>query len=116
MPPYQGGGGMIRAVTFLKTIFKDLPYKFEEGTPHIAGAIGLGAALQYISQIGIDRAAAHERELLGYATDLLLTIPGLRLIGTAREKVGALSFVLDGIHPHDIGTILDRNGIAVRTG
>jgi cysteine desulfurase/selenocysteine lyase len=116
MPPYQGGGDMIRSVTFEKTIYNDLPYKFEAGTPHIAGAIGLGAALQYISQIGIDRAAAHERELLGYATDLLLTIPGLRLIGTAREKVGVLSFVLDGIHPHDVGTILDRNGIAVRTG
>jgi cysteine desulfurase/selenocysteine lyase len=116
MPPYQGGGDMIRSVTFEKTIYNDLPYKFEAGTPHIAGAIGLGAALQYISQMGIDRAAAHERELLGYATDLLSSIPGLRLIGTAREKVGVLSFVLDGIHPHDVGTILDRNGIAVRTG
>jgi len=116
MPQYQGGGDMIRSVTFEKTIYNDLPYKFEAGTPHIAGAIGLGAALQYISQIGIDRAAAHERELLAYATDLLRTIPGLRLIGTAREKVGVLSFVLDGIHPHDVGTILDRNGIAVRTG
>jgi cysteine desulfurase/selenocysteine lyase len=116
MSPYQGGGDMIRSVTFEKTIYNDLPYKFEAGTPHIAGAIGLGAALQYISQIGIDRAAAHERELVAYATDLLRTIPGLRLIGTAREKVGVLSFVLDGIHPHDVGTILDRNGIAVRTG
>jgi cysteine desulfurase / selenocysteine lyase len=116
MSPYQGGGDMIRSVTFEKTIYNDLPYKFEAGTPHIAGAIGLGAALQYISQIGIDRAAAHERELVAYATDLLRTIPGLRLIGTAREKVGVLSFVLDGIHPQDVGTILDRNGIAVRTG
>ena len=107
---------MIQSVTFEKTTYNDLPHKFEAGTPHIAGAIGLGAALQYISEMGIDRAAAHERKLLGYATDLLSTIPGLRLIGTAREKVGVLSFVLDGIHPHDVGTILDRNGIAVRTG
>jgi cysteine desulfurase / selenocysteine lyase len=116
MPPYQGGGDMIRSVTFEKTIYNDLPYKFEAGTPHIAGAIGLGAALNYLSRIAIDRAYRHEHELLTYGTDLLNAIPGLRLIGTAREKVGVLSFVLDGIHPHDVGTVLDREGIAVRTG
>jgi cysteine desulfurase/selenocysteine lyase len=107
---------MIRSVTFEKTIYNELPYKFEAGTPHIAGAIGLGAALDYVSQIGIDRAAAHERGLLVYGTELLEAIPGLRLIGTAREKVGVLSFTLDGVHPHDVGTVLDRDGIAVRTG
>jgi cysteine desulfurase/selenocysteine lyase len=116
MPPYQGGGDMIRSVTFEKTIYNDLPYKFEAGTPHIAGAIGLGAALEYLSRLGIDRAAAHEQELLAYATEVLGAIPGLRLIGTAREKVGVLSFVLEGVHPHDVGTVLDRDGIAVRTG
>jgi cysteine desulfurase/selenocysteine lyase len=116
MPPYQGGGDMIRSVTFEKTIYNDLPYKFEAGTPHVAGAIGLGAALNYLSRIGIDLAYKHERELLTYGTELLNAIPGLRLIGTAREKVGVLSFVLDGIHPHDVGTVLDREGIAVRTG
>ena len=116
MPPYQGGGDMIRSVTFEKTIYNELPYKFEAGTPHIAGAIGLGAALDYVSQIGIDRAAAHERDLLNYGTELLSAIHGLRMIGTAREKVGVLSFVLDGVHPHDVGTVLDRDGIAVRAG
>jgi cysteine desulfurase / selenocysteine lyase len=116
MPPYQGGGDMIRSVTFEKTIYNELPYKFEAGTPHIAGAIGLGTALEYVSRVGIDRAAAHERELLAYGTELLSAMPGLRLIGTAREKVGILSFVLDGVHPHDVGTVLDRDGIAVRTG
>jgi len=116
MPPYQGGGDMIRSVTFEKTIYNELPYKFEAGTPHIAGAIGLGAALDYVSRVGLVRAAAHERELLDYGTALLGAVPGLRLIGTAREKVGVLSFVLDGVHPHDIGTVLDRDGIAVRTG
>jgi cysteine desulfurase / selenocysteine lyase len=116
MPPYQGGGDMIRSVTFEKTIYNELPYKFEAGTPHIAGAIGLAAALEYVAHVGIKRAAAHERELLAYGTELLSSIPGLRLIGTAREKVGVLSFVLNGIHPHDVGTVLDRDGIAVRTG
>ena len=116
MPPYQGGGDMIRSVTFEKTIYNELPYKFEAGTPHIAGAIGLGAALDYVSRVGLVRAAAHERELLDYGTALLGSVPGLRLIGTAREKVGVLSFVLDGVHPHDVGTVLDRDGIAVRTG
>jgi len=116
MPPYQAGGDMIRSVTFEKTTFNELPYKFEAGTPHIAGVIGLGAALDYFSQVGIDRAAAHEAELLAYGTELLTAIPGLRLIGTAREKVSVLSFVLEGIHPHDVGTVLDHDGIAVRTG
>ena len=116
MPPYQGGGDMIRSVTFEKTTYNDLPYKFEAGTPHIAGAIGLGAALEYLSRVGIDRAAAYERELLVYGTEALSAIPGLRLIGTARDKVGVLSFVLERVHPHDVGTVLDRDGIAVRTG
>jgi cysteine desulfurase/selenocysteine lyase len=116
MPPYQGGGDMIRSVTFEKTIYNELPYKFEAGTPHVAGVIGLGAALNYLSRIGIDHAYKHEHELLVYGTELLSAIPGLRLIGTARDKVGVLSFVLDGIHPHDVGTVLDREGIAVRTG
>jgi len=116
MPPYQGGGDMIRSVTFEKTTYNDLPFKFEAGTPHIAGAIGLGAALDYVSQLGIDRVTTYERELLAYGTEVLRAIPGLRLIGTAREKSAVLSFVLDGIHPHDAGTVLDRLGIAVRTG
>ena len=116
MPPYQAGGDMIRTVTFEKTTYNELPYKFEAGTPHIAGAIGLGAALEYLKRVGIDRAGAHERGLLAYGTELLTAIPGLRMIGTAREKVGVFSFVLEGVHPHDVGTILDRDGIAVRTG
>jgi cysteine desulfurase/selenocysteine lyase len=116
MPPYQGGGDMIRAVTFEKTTYNSLPYKFEAGTPHIAGVIGLGAAVDYLSGIGLERAAAYERELLEYTTERARRIPGLRIIGTAREKAAVLSFVLEGIHPHDIGTILDREGIAVRAG
>ncbi|MBI1955134.1 MAG: cysteine desulfurase [Acidobacteria bacterium] len=116
MPPYQGGGDMISAVTFAKTTYNSLPYKFEAGTPHIAGGIGLGAAVDYISEVGMDRVAAYEHELLAYATRQVSRIPGLRIIGTAREKAGVLSFVLEGLHPHDIGTILDREGIAVRAG
>jgi cysteine desulfurase / selenocysteine lyase len=116
MPPYQGGGDMIRTVTFEKTTYNDLPYKFEAGTPNIAGGIGLGAALDYASQIGLDRIAAYEHELLAYGTEALSQIPGLQIIGTAREKAAVLSFVMEGIHPHDIGTVLDRQGIAVRTG
>jgi cysteine desulfurase/selenocysteine lyase len=116
MPPYQAGGDMIRSVTFEKTEYNELPYKFEAGTPHIAGAIGLGAALEYVTQTGLDRIAAHEHELLAYATERLGAIPGLRMIGTAREKLGVLSFVLDGVHPHDVGTVLDLEGIAVRAG
>jgi cysteine desulfurase / selenocysteine lyase len=116
MPPYQGGGDMIRTVTFEKTTYNDLPYKFEAGTPNIAGGIGLGAALDYATHIGLDKIAAYEHELLAYGTGKLLEIPGLRLIGTAAEKAAVLSFVMEGIHPHDIGTVLDRQGIAVRTG
>jgi cysteine desulfurase / selenocysteine lyase len=116
MPPYQGGGDMIRTVTFEKTTYNDLPYKFEAGTPNIAGGIGLGAALDYVTRIGQDRIAQYEHELLVYGTEALARIPGLRMIGTAREKAAVLSFVIEGIHPHDIGTVLDRQGIAVRTG
>jgi cysteine desulfurase/selenocysteine lyase len=116
MPPYQGGGDMIRSVTFERTTYNDLPYKFEAGTPHVSGAIGLGAALDYLSGLGIDQVTVHEDDLLAYGSGLLTSIPGLRLIGTAREKAGVLSFVLEGIHPHDVGTVLDRLGIAVRTG
>ncbi len=116
MPPYQGGGDMISAVTFEKTHYNTLPYKFEAGTPDIAGVIGLGAAIDYLSEIGLDAITAYEHELLAYATDALSTIKGVRIIGTAREKAGVLSFVLDGIHAHDIGTILDHEGIAIRAG
>lgn len=116
MPPYQGGGDMIRSVTFEKTIYNQLPYKFEAGTPDIAGAIGLGVALEYVAAIGLDAIAGHERELLAYATSALQSVPGLRLIGAAKEKSSVLSFVIEGIHPHDIGTVLDKQGIAVRTG
>ena len=116
MPPYQGGGDMIRSVTFEKTIYNQLPYKFEAGTPHIAGGIGLGTALDYLTGIGLDAVLAHEQYLLAYGTAVLQSIPGLRLIGTAKDKAGVLSFVIEGIHPHDIGTILDRQGIAIRTG
>src|SRR5947209_7639871 len=116
MPPYQGGGDMISSVTFEKTIYNKLPYKFEAGTPHVAGAIGLGAAIEYVNGLGMDNVAAHEHELLAYATEAVSAIPGIRLIGTARDKAGVLSFLLDSIHPHDIGTVLDQEGIAVRTG
>ena len=116
MPPYQGGGDMIKSVTFEKTIYNDLPYKFEAGTPNIAGGIGLGAAFDYVTRIGLDKIAAYEHELLVYGTEALSRIPGLRIVGTARDKAAVLSFVIDGIHPHDIGTVLDRQGIAVRTG
>jgi cysteine desulfurase/selenocysteine lyase len=116
MPPYQGGGDMIRSVTFEKTTYNDLPWKFEAGTPDIAGAIALGAALKYITGLGMDNIAAHENDLLAYATQTVGAIPGVQLIGTASERVGVVSFVLDGVHPHDLGTILDREGIAIRTG
>ncbi|MBI1785415.1 aminotransferase class V-fold PLP-dependent enzyme, partial [Candidatus Sumerlaeota bacterium] len=116
MPPYQGGGDMILSVTFEKTTYNALPYKFEAGTPHIAGGIGFGAAVDYINSIGIEKIAAYEHDLLEYGTEALSRIPGLKLIGTAREKAGVLSFTLEGIHPHDIGTIIDREGIALRTG
>ena len=116
MPPYQGGGDMISSVTFEKTLYNRLPYKFEAGTPHVSGAIGLGAALDYVNSVGLDRIARHEKQVLAHGTKRLLEIPGLRLVGTAKEKEGILSFVLEGIHPHDVGTILDQEGIAIRTG
>jgi len=116
MPPYQGGGDMISSVTFEKTIYNSLPHKFEAGTPDISGAIGLGAAIECLSRIGLDNVAAHEHDLLVYATEQITRLPGVRVIGTAKEKAAVLSFVLDGIHPHDVGTILDQEGIAVRTG
>lgn len=116
LPPYQGGGDMIRSVTFEKTTFAPPPGRFEAGTPDIAGAIGLGAAIYYLESIGFDAIQAHEQELLAYGTRLLAGIDGLRLIGTAPEKVGVFSFVIEGVHPHDIGTILDGEGICVRAG
>ena len=116
MPPYQGGGDMIKVVTFEKTTYNDLPYKFEAGTPNIAGGIGLGAAIDYVNKLQLEHIAAYEHQLLEYGTERLSEIPGLKLIGTAREKASVLSFVMEGIHPHDIGTVLDKQGIAVRTG
>jgi cysteine desulfurase/selenocysteine lyase len=116
MPPYQGGGEMISAVTFEKTFYKGLPGKFEAGTPNITGVVGLGAAIDYVTAIGFDAIGAWEHELLLYATERLGEIPQVRIMGTAREKAAVVSFVVEGIHPHDIGTILDREGIAVRTG
>ncbi|MGO4157012.1 SufS family cysteine desulfurase [Cupriavidus sp. YAF13] len=116
MPPYQGGGDMIREVTFRKTSYNELPFKFEAGTPNIAGVIGLGAAIDYVSAVGLEAIAAHEHALLAYATGQAAQIAGLRIIGTAAEKASILSFVLDGVHPHDAGTILDLEGVAVRAG
>jgi cysteine desulfurase/selenocysteine lyase len=116
MPPYQGGGEMISSVSFDKTTYNEIPYKFEAGTPDIAGAIGLAAAIDYVEAIGLDRIEAHEQALLAYGTELLSEIPEVRLVGTAREKTGVLSFVVEGIHPHDVGTILDQEGIAIRAG
>lgn len=116
MPPWQGGGDMIRSVTFEKTTFNDVPYKFEAGTPHIAGGVGLGAAIDYIQSLGMDAIAAHEQDLLRYATDELNAVPDLRIIGTAQEKASVISFVMGDVHPHDIGTILDQEGVAIRTG
>ncbi|HJV91936.1 MAG TPA: cysteine desulfurase [Azonexus sp.] len=116
MPPYQGGGDMIKEVRFTGSTWNDLPYKFEAGTPNIAGGIGLGAAIDYVQSVGLDAIAAHEAELLAYATGQAREFPGLTLIGTAADKGAILSFTLTGIHPHDIGTILDAQGVAVRTG
>jgi cysteine desulfurase/selenocysteine lyase len=116
MEPYQGGGDMISSVTFEKTTYNKLPHKFEAGTPNIADTIGLGAAVDFLTGVGIERLEAHERDVLAYGTSMLESIPGVRLIGTARDKASVLSFVLEGVHPHDIGTILDQEGIAVRTG
>jgi cysteine desulfurase / selenocysteine lyase len=116
MPPYQGGGDMIRSVTFEKTEYNVLPYKFEAGTPDVAGIVGLGAAIDYVSGIGLDAISAYEHELLEYATKAVSRLPGVRIVGTAPDKASVISFVIDGAHPHDVGTILDREGIAVRTG
>ena len=116
MPPVQGGGDMIKSVTFEKTIYNDLPFKFEAGTPNIAGAIGLGAAIDYVQTLGYESFAAHEHELLEYGTRALEQIDSVRIIGTAPRKSGILSFVMGDVHPHDIGTILDAEGVAVRTG
>ncbi len=116
MPPWQGGGDMIRSVTFERTEFDGLPGRFEAGTPNIAGAIGLGAAIDYIDRIGIDCIAARERQLMEYATERLKTVPGLHMLGNAPDKAAVLSFVMDNVHPHDVGTVLDDQGIAVRTG
>ena len=116
MPPWQGGGDMIASVTFDKTVYNRLPYKFEAGTPNIADTIGLGAAIEYVNGLGLEEIEQHEAGLLAYATSAVESIPGVRVIGTAAEKAGVLSFVMEDIHPHDIGTILDSEGIAVRTG
>jgi cysteine desulfurase/selenocysteine lyase len=116
MPPWQGGGDMISSVTFEKSSWAELPYKFEAGTPNVAGTIGFAAALDWVEAVGLEAVAAHEDEMLRYGTELLTAIPGLRLVGTAPHKAGVLSFVLDGVHPHDIGTILDYEGVAIRTG
>ena len=116
MPPFLGGGDMISSVTFERSTWNALPYKFEAGTPDISGAIALGVAIDYITAIGLDRIAEHERDLLEYGTQALSSVDGVRLIGTARRKASILSFVLEGAHPHDIGTIVDREGIAIRTG
>ncbi len=116
MPPYQGGGDMIRSVTFEKTTYADLPHKFEAGTPHIAGAIGLGAAVDYVQGIGFDALMPHEADLLAYGTAALSEVQGLRLIGTAADKASILAFVMKGAHPHDVGTIVDTEGVALRTG
>jgi cysteine desulfurase / selenocysteine lyase len=116
MPPYQGGGDMISSVTFEKTTYNKLPFKFEAGTPDVAGAIGLGAAVEYLNEVGMDNIAKYEHELLVYATDKLSAITGVGLIGTAKERAGVISFVIENVHPHDVGTILDQEGIAIRTG
>jgi len=116
MPPYQGGGDMIASVTFDKTVYNRLPYKFEAGTPNIADTIALGTAIEYLEGLGLDRIEQHEHDVLTYATQSVERIPGVTIVGTAKEKAGVLSFTMENIHPHDIGTILDREGIAVRTG
>lgn len=116
LPPYQGGGDMIRSVSFEKTIYNSLPYKFEAGTPNIGATMGLGAAIDYVTALGYAGVAAREHDLLAYGTERLSEISGLRIIGTAREKASVISFVLEGVHPHDIGTILDHEGVAIRTG
>jgi cysteine desulfurase/selenocysteine lyase len=116
MPPWMGGGDMIASVTFEKTIYNELPNKFEAGTPHIAGSIGLGAAIDYLTEVGMDRIAAYEHELMEYGKQVLSEVPGLRMIGTAKEKASVFSFVIKNIHALDLGTLLDTQGIAIRTG
>lgn len=116
MPPYQGGGDMIASVTFEKTTYNTLPYKFEAGTPNIAGVVGFGAAVDFLGRFDMSAVEAHEHDLLEYATSRLREVPGVRLVGEARHRAGVVSFVLDGVHPHDVGTILDREGVAIRTG
>ncbi|WAM27664.1 cysteine desulfurase [Myxococcus sp. NMCA1] len=116
MPPYQGGGDMILSVTMEKVTYNRVPYRFEAGTPNLEGAVGLAAAIRYLEALGMENVAAHDRELLAYATQALESVPGLRMVGTAREKSGVLSFMLADVHPHDVGTILDREGICIRTG
>ena len=116
MQPFKGGGDMIASVTFEKTTYNTIPYKFEAGTPPIAAAIGFGAAIEYLSKIGLDAIAAYEHELINYATEQIITIPGVHIIGNTRTKVAVLSFIIDGVHPHDVGTLLNQEGIAVRTG
>ena len=116
MPPYQGGGDMIASVSFEKTVYNKIPYKFEAGTPNLAGAVGLGAAIDFLGGLGHEALAAHEQDVLAYGLRALSALPGLRLIGTAPAKASVVSFVLDGVHPHDIGTILDRQGVAIRAG
>ena len=116
MPPWQGGGEMIRTVRFAGSTWNELPHKFEAGTPDIAGAVGLGAAVDYLGQVGLAGIQDYEQGLLAYATDCIGSVPGVRLVGTARHKASVISFVMDGIHPHDLGTIVDREGVAIRTG
>jgi len=116
LPPYQGGGDMILSVTMEKVTYNRVPHRFEAGTPNLEGAVGLAAAIRYLESLGMENVAAHDRELLAYATQALESVPGLRMVGTAREKSGVLSFMLGDIHPHDVGTILDREGICIRTG
>ncbi len=116
LPPFQGGGDMILTVSFAGTTYNELPYRFEAGTPHVAGAVGLGAAIEYLEAIGMARIARYERQLLDYATAAVSRLPGVRIVGTAARKAGVLSFTLDGIHPHDLGTVLDNQGVAIRTG
>ncbi|HNR10793.1 MAG TPA: aminotransferase class V-fold PLP-dependent enzyme, partial [Nitrosomonas europaea] len=116
MQPFKGGGDMIASVSFEKTTYNDIPYKFEAGTPPIAAVIGFGAAIDYLEQIGLDAIAAYEHELLVYASEQIRMIPGVRIVGDCPDKVAVISFVVDGIHPHDVGTLLNQDGIAVRTG
>jgi cysteine desulfurase/selenocysteine lyase len=116
MPPWQGGGDMILAVNFERTVYNELPYKFEAGTPHIAGAIGLARAADYLVALGLERIAAAEHDLLDYATERLGRIPGLTIVGTAPAKAAVVSFTVERVHPHDLGTILDSEGVAIRTG